>query len=436
MEWYEIFLILFGILIVMLFSGAHVAIAFAFTGIIGFLVFENGVSSLPQIIRLMHDSLFSYGLLAIPLFILMAELLEAAGATRRLYSAINVWFGWLPGSLPATGMLTCGVFGAACGSSIAATASLGKLMLHEMITRGVDKKLAAGTVATGGSLSLLIPPSLALILYGALSNASVGKLFIGALIPGILQVVLFMLYIIIRTIQKPEIAPRSVESNLSFIDIVKSTKWGFAILIAISCVLASIYVGVATPNEAGAVGAFLAILIGLISRELKWSGVKNSLFNTLKSTGFCIFLVLGAQIITRIFALQGGAQAMTDAIVSSGVSSYMVLFFVTIMYIILGMFMDGISIKVLTVPILVPVLVDLGFDIIWLGVYLVILINIGLITPPVGLGAYIVSGIGEPYGIKLTEVFISCMPFLVIMIISAFLVILFPEIITWLPGTM
>jgi C4-dicarboxylate transporter DctM subunit len=435
MEWYVSGILLFSIFLVLLLSGMHVGIAFSATGIIGFLFFQQGLASLPQTVRIMHDSLLSYGLLAIPLFILMAELLEAGGANQRLYNAVQQWFRWLPGSLPVTSMITCGIFGAACGSSVAATASLGKLMLAQMMPRGIHKELVAGTITAGGSLSLLIPPSLALILFGALTQASVGKLFIGAIIPGSLQVALFCLYVVIRVVRRPELAPVGVE-RLPWRHLLR-TSWGaMAVLVVIAGVMGSIYTGVCTPSEAGAIGAFLALFIGILTRDLTWSGLKKSLLNTLNSTGLCIFLLIGAQVFTRLIALQGIGHSMSATVVGSGMSPYVVLFFVTMMYIILGMLMDGISITVLTVPILTPILVQLGWSEIWIGVYITMLINIGLLTPPVGLNAYITAGIGAPYGLKLWEVFRGSMPFVFAMALTVVLVVLFPSLILWLPATM
>jgi tripartite ATP-independent transporter DctM subunit len=332
-------------------------------------------------------------------------------------------------------MITCGIFGAACGSSVAATASLGKLMLAQMMPRGIHKVLVAGTITAGGSLSLLIPPSLALILFGALTQASVGKLFIGAIIPGVIQVALFCLYIVIRVLRKPEIAPAGVE-RLPWRQLVKSSWGAMAVVVVISGVMGSIYTGVCTPSEAGAIGAFLAIVMGVLTRELTWSGFARSLLHTLSSTGLCLFLLIGAQVFTRLIALQGIGPSMSAAVVGSGADRYLVIFLVSIMYIILGMLMDGISITVLTVPILVPVLVKIGWDPIWLGVYVTMLVNVGLLTPPVGLNAYIVGGIGAPYGIKLSEVFKGSMPFVFIMLLTVILVVLFPSLILWLPATM
>ena len=435
MEWYVSGILLFSIFLVLLLSGMHVGIAFSATGIIGFLFFQQGLASLPQTVRIMHDSLLSYGLLAIPLFILMAELLEAGGANQRLYNAVQQWFRWLPGSLPVTSMITCGIFGAACGSSVAATASLGKLMLAQMMPRGIHKELVAGTITAGGSLSLLIPPSLALILFGALTQASVGKLFIGAIIPGVIQVALFCMYVVIRVVRRPELAPVGVE-RLPLRQLLR-TSWGaMAVLMVIAGVMGSIYTGVCTPSEAGAIGAFLALVIGILTRGLNWSGLKKGLLNTLNATGLCIFLLIGAQVFTRLIALQGIGHSMSATVVGSGLSPYIVLLFVTIMYIILGMLMDGISITVLTVPILTPILVQLGWHEIWIGVYITMLINIGLLTPPVGLNAYITAGIGAPYGLKLWEVFRGSMPFVLAMALTVILVVLFPSLILWLPATM
>jgi C4-dicarboxylate transporter DctM subunit len=436
MEWYISAIVLFTIFLVLLFFGMRIGIAFAAAGMIGFLFFERGLVSLPQAVRIMHDSLLSYGLLAIPLFILMAEILEAGGANQRLYAAVQQWFRWLPGSLPVTSIITCGIFGAACGSSVAATASLGKLMLAQMMPRGIHKELVAGTITAGGSLSLLIPPSLALILFGALTQASVGKLFIGAIIPGVIQVILFSIYIVIRVVRRPELAPAGVE-RLPWRKLVRSSWGAMGVMLVIAGVMGSIYTGVCTPNEAGAIGISLAIIIGVfLTRELTWSGLTKSLLNTLSSTGLCIFLLIGAQIFTRLIALQGIGHSMSAAVVGSGLNRYVVIFFVTIMYIVMGMLMDGISITVLTVPIFVPILVRIGWNEIWIGVYVTMLINIGLLTPPVGLNAYIVGGIGAPYGIKLSEVFRGSMPFVYIMALTIFLVILFPSLILWLPATM
>jgi len=436
MEWYNSAILIFGFFLLLLFSGLHVGISFASTGIVGLLFFQGGKEALSQVIRIIHDSFYSYGLLAIPLFILMAELLESSGANRRLFNAVQMWFRWLPGSLPTSGMITCGIFGAACGSSLAATASLGKLMFTQMIPRGVDKELIAGVVTAGGSLSLLIPPSLGFILYGVLTEASVGRLFIAGIIPGVILVGIFSVYIIIRAFKNPKLAPRISEQHHSFIELIKLSKGAIPIFIVIISVLGSIYTGITTPNEAGAIGSFLAIIIGMITKELTWSKLSKSIFTTLSTTGLIMFILIGGQIFTRLIALQGIGHAMSRTITDLGLSPYLILFFITIMYLILGMLMDGISITILTVPIIVPILAKLGFDIIWFGVYLIILIEIGLLTPPVGLNLYVVQNLASPYGLHLWGIIRGSFPFVVLMILFLILLIFFPNLALWLPATM
>lgn len=397
---------------------------------------QGGIESLAQVIRIIHDSFYNYGLLAIPLFVLMAELLEISGANYRLFNAVQLWFRWLPGSLPTSAMVTCGIFGAACGSSLAATASLGKLMFAQMVPRGVDKELIAGVVTAGGSLSLLISPSLGFILYGVLTEASVGRLFIAGIIPGIILVGIFSLYIIIRTLKNPKIAPSPLKEKLSMGEILKLSRGAIPILIVIISVLGSVYVGIATPNEAGAIGSFIAIIIGIATKELTWSKLSKSILNTLSITGLIMFILIGGQIFTRLIALQGIGHAMSHSITNMGLNPYLILLFITIMYIILGMLMDGISITILTVPIIVPILSKLGFDIIWFGVYLIILIEIGLLTPPVGLNLYVVQNLASPYGLQLGGIIRGSFPFVFLMALFLIFLVLFPDIAIWLPSTM
>jgi tripartite ATP-independent transporter DctM subunit len=434
MEWYFLAVLFFGGLLLFLFLDVPVGFAFGIVGFLGLFFFTGGEVALRQIPRIVHDSLLSIGLLAIPLFVLMAELLETAESTTDLYTALEKWLARVPGSLGVASVGACAIFAAASGSSLASAAAMGRVTLRQMLTRGFDRKIATGAVAAGGTLALMIPPSLSFILYGLMTETSIGKLFIGGIIPGIFLAVLFALYIVLRATMNPGLAPALALTTWTERWAGLKRVWAVALLIV--AVLGSIYVGIATPTEAAAIGVVLATLVSLGNRRVSWGNVRVALFRTVTTTGLIMLIVVGAQIFTRLLALSGVSRGLASSVEGLGVSPFVILMGMTVIYLILGMLMDGISILLLTLPVMFPIAKSVGIDPIWFGIYTTLLIEVGLLTPPVGLNCYIIADVAKSYGVTLGDVFQGALPFVLLMLLGAALLIGFPQLALWLPATM
>lgn len=434
MEWYLLAALFFGGLLLLLFIDVPVGFAFGIVAFLGLFLFAGGEVALRQIPRIVHDSLLSIGLLAVPMFILMAELLEASESNTDLYTALEKWLTRVPGSLGVASVGACAIFAAVSGSSLASAAAMGRVTLRQMLTRGFDRKMAAGAVAAGGTLALMIPPSLSFILYGLMTETSIGKLFIGGIIPGIFLAVLFALYIVVRASMNPGLAPALALTTWTERWAGLKRVWAVASMIV--AVLGSIYVGIATPTEAAAIGVVLALLISLGNRRASWGSIRIALLRTVTTTGLIMLIVVGAQIFTRLLALSGVSRSLVLTIEGLGVSPFVILMGMTVIYLILGMLMDGISILLLTLPVMFPIAKVLGFDPIWFGIYTTLLIEVGLLTPPVGLNCYVIADVAKPYGVTLGEVFQGSFPFVLLMLLGAAFLIAFPQAALWLPATM
>ena len=412
--------------------GVPISFSFALTGIIGIFLLEgaNVLFIVPQII---HDTGIEFVLVTIPLFIFMAEILFAAGFTQDLYRAFDTWMGRLPGGLAMATVGSCGAFAAVCGSSYVTAATVGRMALPELVKRQYSKRLASGAVAAGGTLGILIPPSLVFILYGFMSDTSIGKLFFAGVIPGIIMVFLYCLVIMAQT----RIFGHStvqVESS-SFKEKLHAIVSVGPIAVISVVVLGSIYFGIATASEAAAVGCSIALIGAFIYGKLSWQVTVDALKSTVLTTGFIAFILVGAKILAFLLAMLGVSDGLS--VLASGVGEpYLVLAATLAVLVVLGMFMEGMAILVLAVPVFVPMLAELGFDPIWFGVIFTIFVELCLITPPIGMNCYIVADMSEQYGISINDVFVGIIPFALMMLATVAIVVLVPSTALWLPGTM
>ena len=412
--------------------GVPISFSFALTGIIGIFLLEgfNVLYIVPQII---HDTGINFVLVTIPLFIFMAEILYAAGFTQDLYRAFDTWLGRLPGGLAMATVGSCGAFAAVCGSSYVTAATIGRMALPELVQRRYSKRLASGAVAAGGTLGILIPPSLVFILYGFMSDTSIGKLFFAGVIPGIVMVFLYWLVIMAQSWifrhSTLQVERSSLKEKLRAIVSVGPV----AVLSVV--VLGSIYLGVATVSEAAAVGCSIALIGAFVYGKLSWKVLIDALMSTVLTTGFIALILVGAQIFAFLLAMLGVSDGLS--VFASGVGEpYVVLAATLVVLVVMGMFMEGMAILVLVVPVFVPMLAGLGFDPIWFGVIFTIFVELCLITPPIGMNCYIIASMGEQYGISIRDVFLGIVPFALMMLVTVAIVVLFPSTALWLPGTM
>ena len=421
-----------AILLVLMILGHPVAFAMATVGLV-FLCSLLGIGKgLLVIEHVLCDAPNNMVLIAVPLFLLMSELMLNTGTSSQLYRSMTNWLSRFPGGLLHSNIGACTILAAISGSSPATAATIGTVAIPELERQGYDSRLTLGSIAAGGTLGLLIPPSITFIVYGAMVGESVGQLFIAGIIPGIIVALLFMGYILVRALLNPEVAP--APTRVSWKERFTSLRAMGPVLLLIFAVLGSIYLGIATPTEAAALGVTMTCLLGLANRTLTWKVLKEALDNALRVTCSVMIIFVAASLIAMILSYAGLPHKVANATISMQTSPYVILLVVYIIYLVLGCFFDPMSILVLTLPILYPAVIALGFDSIWFGVVLVLLIDAGMITPPVGLNLYIVQGIAPKYPFE--EIVRGVMPFFLMLVLGLIIITAFPVLATWLPSQM
>ncbi len=377
--------------------------------------------------RILFRAGSSWELSAIPLFIFMGELIFRSNISERLFRGLEPWTNRIPGGILHTNVMGCALFAAVSGSSAATTATIGKITTTELGRRGYDRNLSIGSLAGAGSLGLLIPPSIVMIVYGVQAEVSISQLFMAGVIPGILIALLYSGYIAAVSLRQPHKAPRSQDVATTFL---QSLGLLSPVLLLISLVMGSIYSGVATPSEAAAVGVAVTIILLGVERQLSWDMFREALTGTvLSATMVCSILVAAALLSTAMGYLHLPRELATY-IASLELSPAMLLLALALFYVVLGLFLDGISITVMSLPITLPIVMQGGFDPLWFGIFLVIMVELGQITPPVGFNLFVLQGLtGERIG----RIAYAAIPFFALMCIAALMVSIFPEIVLWLP---
>ncbi len=408
--------------------GVPIAFGLGVVGFIGLLFFHGSINGLYTLPIVAEKTVHNFVLLAIPLFSLGGVILARSGLGEQMYDLSAKWFAWLPGGLGVATCITGGVLAAMIGSSTAVTAIVTLVAMKPLLDRGYDKTLVIGTV-TGTSLGLIIPPSIGFIVYGFLTETSVGELFMAGFIPGSMLVVMFSIYVIVVC----KLTGQYQKTPFSWRERFISLKKSFLILLGPIFVLGSIYSGLATPTEAGAILVIYSLLCTIIYRRMTWHDFVLCLMESSTISTMILMIMVGALTMSNVITLLQVPTNLTEAIVNSGMSNFMLIMLLVLFYMLLGMFLDGGSITVLTVPVLAPMLPALGIDTVVFGVVLMMLIETALLTPPVGLNIFTVKGIvNEP----LSLIIISVLPFVAILLIATALCLLFPQISLWLPSVM
>jgi len=424
-------LLLIVLLILLLGLGTPIAFCLGFLGVAGILaLLDMGV--LYQIAEIAADTGTSLFLLTLPLFVLMAEVVSFSGVGDDIYTAAHDWLSWLPGGLAISSIATCTGFAAISGSSPATAATVGLISIPEMIKRGYNRYLAVGSIAAGGTLGILIPPSITMIIYGIITEVSIGKLFIAGIIPGIILALILSVSVALAVKVKPHLAPRV--QGVSWRQRLSSLKrvWAFIIL-AIS-IVGSIYAGIATPTESAAIGATLSILIALIYRRLTLNAIHGALLRTVGVTAMIMFLVIGGNVMAFLLSTLTIPQYVTEAVSAMHLSKWAIMVIINIILIIMGCLLDPMAIMVISLPIIFPIVTELGFDPVWFGIVITINVEMGMITPPVGLNLFILKG-AVP-GISMKDIVGGSLPFLLLLLLGLIVIMVFPGLATWLPGRM
>ena len=422
----------FVCLILILALGLHIAFALALVGTLGLFLTTGTKITLASLELLPLSSVASYGLVVIPLFVLMGNLAFAAGITRDLYDTGYKWFGRLPGGLAMATTFASAGFAASTGSSVGMVAAMSKIALPEMDRYGYDRDLSLGSIAGAGTLGVLIPPSIIAVLYAITTEQSVGKILIGSILPGILIAVLFIFMIWIRSLLNPNLGPKA--RGVTWKSSLLSLKGVWGILVLFGAVMGTIYSGIATPTEAGAIGCLAALILAVLRKSLSWAAFKEAILDTVKIGTMILIIAIGAQIFTLFLARAGFASRFISIFVSLDVAPMILVVLFLLIYIPLGMFFEPFSMILLTLPITFPVLQELGIDGIWYGVMVIIMIEVSLLTPPVGLNVYVLKGAVPD--VELFRIFKSVIWYILVELAAIGILLVFPEIVLFLPRMM
>lgn len=422
-----------GALLVLLALRVPVAIALATVGFGSYVAISGWEPGLFILGAVPYQRVASYVFTVIPLFILMGHFAHHAGFVNDIFNSTQKWLGGLCGGMVHATIAGAAAFGAACGSGMASCAIMGKVAIPEMRKKGVQKKLAMGAVAASGTIAAMIPPSNSMVIFGIITERSIGKLLIAGVFPGIVAALIYMMQVYIRVRLNPSLAPMT-RQKITWKEKLISLKgiWGIA-FVAIT-IMGGIYSGVFTPTEAGAFGAFSTFLMALAMRRLKWSELRTVLLDTTKTTGMVFFILVGASVFSHLLAITRIPNQVSELIIGLEVSRWLILAAIMVMYLILGTLIDGVSQMILTLPIIFPAIIALGFDPIWFGVLLVHLIEISLISPPFALNIFVLKGVVPDT--EVGEIIRGIAPFLIADIITLILYIVFPQIALWLPSMM
>lgn len=428
---------LMAVMFIFLLSSLWIGASLILTGIAGMLLYKTtlppSMSIWQKIGDLLASSLYgslnSWSLAALPMFILMGEILYHSSISTRLLNGLRPWLLNIPGRLLHVNVAACSLFAAVSGSSAATTATIGKITLEELKQRGYSKKLSLGSLAGSGTLGFLIPPSMIMIIYGVLANVSIGKLFIGGILPGLLLASMYSIYIMVVASIDKSVVPQ-IKDKVTWRVRFLAIKELMPIFLLIILVIGSIYGGFATPTEAAALGVLGSAMLAIYFKNFNLAIAKEALLNTIKTTAMISFIIAGAGFLSQVVGFLGIARALSEFVASLNLSAYMLIIIIGIMYIILGMILDGISIVVMTLPIVLPIILGAGFDGLWFGIFLVFMVELSQITPPVGFSLFVIQSISNE---KIGYILKATFPFFVIMVVAVVLITIFPQIVEFLP---
>lgn len=427
-------LIYTAILMIILLLGFPVGFSMAFAGLTGlfFLIGPEVAFNVAKINT--YDSVAHYFFVVIPFFLLMGFLILHAGIGAKLYNAGIKVFGRLPGGLAIGTVAGCGGFAAICGESVAAAATMGSVSIPEMKRYNYDDSLATGSVAAGGTLGILIPPSIGFVVYGIITEQSIGKMFMAGIIPGIILTLAFAVAVYVQCLINPNLGPKSEKFTMA--QILKSIFdiWPVGALFA--AVIGGIYSGILTPTEAGGIGASGALLIAMFAKGFNRRKLFQALLESTTTTAMIFTILIGVGLLGYFVTLTDIPLAFAEFLKGLDVSRYVIYVLILLLYLLLGMVMNIIPMMMLTLPILFPTVVGLGFDPIWFGVIMVIMMEMGQITPPIGINVFVIHGVAKKYNVSMATIYRGIIPFVIVEVIVIFLLTLFPEIVLWLPNSM
>jgi C4-dicarboxylate transporter DctM subunit len=421
----------FVILFFMLILTVPIGFAMGICGLAGMSMIIGFGPSLSLFGTTVYETTVTYDLSIVPLFVLMGAVAARSGLSQELYGAFNAWFWAFRGGLALATVGACGAFAAICGSSVATAATMSKVALPEMKRYNYDESLATGSVAAGGIIGILIPPSVVLVLYGVLTETSIGDLFIAGFLPGVLTIVGFMLVVVVMTRIYPTIGPAGEQATLAEKFTALGRTWAIILLFAL--VIGGIYFGVFTPTEAAGIGAVGAFVISALRGRLTFTNIREALMETVTTTAMIFTILIGALTLNNLMVFSGIAGALSGFVSGLDMHPMAVMAVILLIYLVMGCFLDALAMILLTVPIFFPIITNLGFDPIWFGIIVVMVVELGLITPPIGMNVFVIKGMAPD--VRLSSIYKGVIPFVIAQLVLIVLVFFIPDIALWLPET-
>ncbi len=436
MEWPFILLLILGGLLIVMATGLPVAFCFMFINIIGVTILWGGAKGLQQLSLSMWESVSTFSLLPIPMFVLMGELMFLTGMGYRMLDAINKWLGRLPGRLALLAVATASLFSVMSGSTTGTTAMLGSLLVPEMERRGYKKPISIGSVMGSGGLAMLIPPSALAILLASLAGISIAKLLIAGIVPGLIIACFYSIYIVGRCYLQPSIAPSYEVKPISLKEkAIVTVKYALPLGIVIFLVLGLIFLGVATPSEAAALGALGTLIIAFLYGGLTWNVFRKALTGTMKITVLILIIITGSKAFSQILAYTGATRSLVTFMLDLPLPPILLIIVTQLTLLFMGTFLSAVPMMMITLPIFMPLVDALGFNSVWFGILFLINIEMGQTTPPFGLLLFVMKGVA-PAGTTMGDIYKAGIPFLICDLVTMGLIIIFPIIALWLPNIM
>ena len=420
------------LLFVLLAAGMPIGFAMGLSAFLGTLSLIDAGAALALLGQTAYETALTYDLSVVPMFVLMGYIAGAAGLSESLYRACNAWLGHRRGGLALATIGGCGAFAAICGSSLATAATMSQIALPEMRRYGYDDRLATGSVAAGGTIGILIPPSVLMVIYGLLTETSISQLFMAGIIPGILTVIGFMLTVSIVTRINPSYGPPAARSSFGQRMLALRDVWGTAALFLV--VIGGLYLGIFSPTEAASIGAVGALVLAILNGRFSFQMLTNALIETVKTTAMIFTILIGAILFNNFLILASMPTLISDWITGLPLGKEAILVVILAMYFVLGCLLDSLAMVLLTIPIVFPIIKALGFDPVWFGIIVVMVVELGLITPPIGMNVFVIKGIAKD--VPLETIFRGVMPFVVAQIALIAILVVAPQIALWLPSTM
>jgi C4-dicarboxylate transporter DctM subunit len=426
--------LLIALLFILFALGVEISICLGVVGVVGLLYLKGFNVGLGVVGSIAWSNASSFSFVAVPLFIFMSGILLHSGIGTGLYTAVARWVSFLPGGLAVASIFSCAIFAAISGSSVATAATIGMIAIPEMERRGYARPLTFGSLAAGGTLGILIPPSVPMIIYGVMTETSIGHLYMAGIVPGVVLALMFAAFVIVYTMLWPETAPRMPEDQGTFLDKLRSLYEVAPVALLIFVVLGSMYIGIVTPTEAAALGSFVALLLAAAFRTLTWRALREAFHATIRTTSMVLLIIIFASMFSHVMALIGAPKALFNLVTGLGLPRWALFTAIFAFLLVIAYALEELSVMIILLPILFPLVTALGFDPVWFGIIMVVWLEIGLITPPVGLNLFVIQNLMR--GTTARDVTLGTTPYVVLMVLLVVLLFLWPDLALWLPRQM